>query len=141
MVRYTERCNVNCTPTTCRVSGGKDVPINGEAEYPNLAAKFTQSRTDVIPPSDAGEPTLVSYGTPKVGNGVNPLVALRVEPVMSSPVTVEDYVKTVDFRFLALQRWIESGENRVALETIARIEGDLQQIRLLLRGAKKLAEG
>jgi hypothetical protein len=78
---------------------------------------------------------------PVTGTGENPLKALRVEPVISSPVTVEDYVKTVDFRFLALQRWIESGENRVALETIARIEGDLQQIRLLLKGAKKLVEG
>lgn len=82
-----------------------------------------------------------NYGSPATGTGDNPLAILRVEPNTGSPETVEDYVKTVDFRFLALQRWIESGENRLALETIARIEGDLQQIRLMLKGAKKLVEG
>jgi hypothetical protein len=93
------------------------------------------------PPALAANSLYGKRGQAYTADGDNPLKPLRVEYVPSSPETVEDYVKTVDFRFLALQRWIESSENKLALETIARIEGDLQQIRLLLKGAKKLVEG
>lgn len=96
-------------------------PIDGETEYPHLAAKLKEQ--------------------PVTGTGDNPLKEIQVDIPNPNPETVNDYLRWVQFRSEALKRWINSGETRLALETIARLEGDLQQVRTLLKSGKKLAEG
>lgn len=76
---------------------------------------------------------------PVTGNGYKAASILDLPKV--KPETCRDYLSWVKFRVNTLERMIRNDEDRLALETIARIEGDLQQIRLLLKSGQKLAEG
>jgi hypothetical protein len=74
-----------------------------------------------------------NYGAPVTGTGDNPLKAIVVDTPPMEPKAIADYMAWVKFRSANLKRWINNGEASLALESIARIEGDLQQIRHLLK--------
>jgi hypothetical protein len=206
------KCNATRQDELIRTSRLVDaLYISGAVE----ADVTTSEPVDIIPRSDAGEPTVISYGTPRLksslshhnecgvytgkecicdalalndmidsqetpkmkalerlaeinpelthaigtrmtadavaratgpvtADGNNPLKRVMLDKPPVEPESVGEYIQWVDVRMGSLKRWVQSDSDastRIALETIARIEGDLQQIRLLLKGVKRLTEG
>lgn len=82
---------------------------------------------------------------PVTGTGDNPLKELRIGLPPQNPTTVRDYLAWVKFRTTSVEQWVKNDEDALALEGIARIEGDLQQIRHLLKASgttvKRVIEG
>lgn len=113
---------------------------NGGQTYPK----------DIIPRSYAGEPTLVDYNTPSptypvTGTGVNPLKMFMIDLPNPNPESIADYMAWVKLRHANLVTFIKRDEGRLALETLARLEGDLQRVRHLLKASgasvKRVIEG
>lgn len=77
---------------------------------------------------------------PYTGAGENPLKRIMLDGPNPNPETIDDYMKWVEFRFHSLSRWVTAGEPKLILETIARLEGDLQQIRYLTKKARFVEE-
>lgn len=77
-------------------------------------------------------------GEPTTGNGDRPSGLSPDFPPLH-PESVSDYMQWVEFRSRSLGRWIKTGGPKAApviLETVARLEGDLQQIRHLVKAEK-----
>jgi hypothetical protein len=80
-----------------------------------------------------------AYGKPSTGTGDAPMKAIVIDLPTPNPETVADYMAWVKFRTATLGRWIKMDAPEAApliLETIARVEGDLQQIRHLVKAGK-----
>jgi hypothetical protein len=72
---------------------------------------------------------------PHTADGVNPLRTIRIDLPNQNPQTIADFMDWVQLRNGNLTRWIAMSEYALALETIARIEGDMQQLRHLLKAS------
>lgn len=80
---------------------------------------------------------------PVTGDGDNPLKEITIDLPTPTPETIPEYMEWIKFRTASLGRWVrmnEMGTAPVILETIARIEGDLQQLRHLVKGEKDTSD-
>lgn len=93
--------------------GKRDRVIDGENEYPALAAKLAE---------------------PYTGNGYG----AEVSHVSGEPTSIPEYVESIVIRAGDLNRWIAGVakfkvDGPIVREIIARMEGDLQQLRTLVK--------
>jgi hypothetical protein len=81
--------------------------------------------------------------TPMTASGDAPMSVYVINLPPVEPESIADYMAWVKFRTDSLARWIKMDRPDVApviLETIARIEGDLQQMRHLVKTGKVATE-
>jgi hypothetical protein len=85
----------------------------------------------------------IAKEVPVTGTGDGPVKEIVINLPLPNPETVADYMEWVKLRTANLGRWVKADTADVApliLETIARIEGDLQQMRQLVKGTKDTAD-
>lgn len=72
--------------------------------------------------------------SPITGNGDNPFKNLQINLPPVNPQSISDYTEWAELRSENLFRLLKSNAPKsIVLETLARLEGDLQQIRTLLK--------
>jgi hypothetical protein len=117
----------------------------GEAISPITGEDLT------IRPSHLAQPaTVITYEddddtNPYVSGMLSTILAAAKPPVVHLPVdpqTVEDYAKYVTFRAANVERWARTwAENPTVLcEQIARLEGDLAAMRILVKHAPRKSD-
>lgn len=79
-----------------------------------------------------------SHDQPYTGNGYS----VAINPLLEEPATIDEHVLLIRARGVSLERWIRKPEDigtngPIIREIIARMEGDLQSLRTLVKDIEK----
>lgn len=89
-------------------------------------------------PCDTSDTGTVKRDLPQTGDGYNPLKELSVDIPTNNPTSIIDYMRWIEFRAASLTRMTKDRGKLIEYkplicETIARLEGDLQNLRSLVK--------